>query len=275
VTEPSETVELVALAVREGAVRCGFPGAPGTITLRAGGTYWLVPGHLLTVGVAKRWSHRGHPYLSGEILGTRLDVAALGLEPLGLEHFGQWDPAEHYWGEEGEPLEDWARPIHDHGPRPQYEMEQVLPGESIESTFDLVLEANELSRAGDEPGARRILMDLLLADLRCLDAHAHLSMQAFDLTPRQSLAHAEVGVRIGELSLPPGFDGVLPWGLIDNRPFLRCLHSQGLGLWRAGRQAEAAAVFESMLWLNPTDNQGVRALLPAARSGEDWESWEE
>ena len=274
-TEPSETVELVALAVRERAVRCGFPGAPGTITLRAGGTDWLVPGHLLTVRVAKRWSHRGHPYLSGEILRTRLDVAALGLEPLGLEHLGQWDPAEHYWGEEGEPLEDWARPIHDRGPRPLYEMEQVLPGESIESYFDAVIEANELSSAGDEPGARRILMDLLLADLRCLDAHAHLAMLASDLSPRQSLTHAEVGVRIGELSLPPGFDGVLPWGLIDNRPFLRCLHSQGLGLWRAGRQAEAAAVFESMLWLNPTDNQGVRALLPAARSGEDWESWEE
>jgi hypothetical protein len=31
-----------------------------------------------------------------------------------------------------------------------------------------------------------------------------------------TLAHYEVGVRIGDLSL--GSDGVLPWGLVDNRP---------------------------------------------------------
>jgi hypothetical protein len=27
------------------------------------------------------------------------------------------------------------------------------------------------------------------------------------------------------------FDGVLPWGQIDNRPFLRCMHGFGLCLW--------------------------------------------
>ena len=47
-----------------------------------------------------------------------------GSSPLGLEHLGPWDPAEHDWDGEGEPLDDWARPIHDRGPRPQYE----LPG---------------------------------------------------------------------------------------------------------------------------------------------------
>jgi hypothetical protein len=35
---------------------------------------------------------------------------------------------EHYWGHEGEPIEDWAKPIIARGPRLEFEMEQVLPG---------------------------------------------------------------------------------------------------------------------------------------------------
>ena len=54
-------------------------------------------------------------------------------------------------------------------------------------------------------------------------------------TPERVVRHYEAGVRIGELSLGDEFDGVLSWGLIDNRPFLRCLHGYGLCLWRLGR----------------------------------------
>ena len=78
-------------------------------------------------------------------------------------------------------------------------------------------------------------------------------------------------MRIGELSLGAGFDGVLPWGWIDNRPFLRCMHGYGLCLWRLGRTSEAAAVFERMLWLNPSDNQGERFNLHWIRTGRAWE----
>jgi hypothetical protein len=50
----------------------------------------------------------------------------LGLVPLKLEDQGNWDPAEEYWGEQGEPIEKWAKPIIARGPRRQFE--QVLPG---------------------------------------------------------------------------------------------------------------------------------------------------
>ena len=36
----------------------------------------------------KQWRYAGHPYLSGEIASTRLDVAVLGLMPLRLEDQG-------------------------------------------------------------------------------------------------------------------------------------------------------------------------------------------
>jgi hypothetical protein len=41
----------------------------------------------------------------------------------------------------------------------------------------------------------------------------------------------------------PANSAGMPWGLIDNRPYLRCLHGKGLCLWRLGRVQEAAAVF--------------------------------
>lgn len=82
-------------------------------------------------------------------------------------------------------------------------------------------------------------------------------------------------MRIGELSLNPGFHGVLSWGWIDNRPFLRCMHGYGLCLWRLGKSSEAAAVFERMLWLNPSDNQGERFNLHWIREGRTWEESED
>jgi hypothetical protein len=110
-------------------------------------------------------------------------------------------------------------------------------------------------------------MELCDSDLRCLDAHAHLGTLVFDSGPEDALRHYEVGLRIGELSLGDGFDGVLPWGHVDNRPFLRCLHGYGLCLWRMERFDEARRVFDRMLWLNPWDNQGVRFLSEAVRAG--------
>jgi hypothetical protein len=112
---------------------------------------------------------------------------------------------------------------------------------------------------------------MLLEDLRCLDAHAHLGNLGFDERPEVAVHHYEVGVRVGELSLGEGFEGLLPWGRVDNRPFLRCMHGFGICLWRLGRDREAIDVFERMLWLNPTDNQGVRFLLPEVRAGDRWE----
>jgi tetratricopeptide (TPR) repeat protein len=230
-----------------------------------------VPGELITVTPRKKWRYAGHPYLSGEIKAWHLDVAALGLTPLKLEDEGMWLPHEHYWGEPDAPIEEWAKPIIERGPRPAHEMEQVIPGEDLhDPTTDPILESVELKEAGEYGEARRMLMNLLISDLRCLDAHAHLGNLVFDHEPEKALRHYEVGVRIGELSFGDNFDGFVPWGHINNRPFLRCLNGYGLCLWRLGRFKEADDVFTRMLWLNPTDNQGVRFLIHDVRNGEAW-----
>jgi len=267
----SRPVDLVVVAVKERAARCRFIGSERVITLRAGSLGGVVPGQVVTVRANKHWRHNGHPYLSGKITSARIDAAALELTPLVLNELGAWDPAEAFWGEGDQPIDDWAKPIIARGPRPMFEMEQVLPGrdpEDLES--DPILEANDLKEAGDTAGAQDILAQLLEVDLRCLDAHAHLGNLLFQTSPHWAIKHYEVGVRIGELSLGADFDGVLAWGLIDNRPFLRCMQGYGLCLWRLKRWEEAEQVFERLLWMNPSDNQGIRFLLPDVHARLVW-----
>jgi hypothetical protein len=267
----SGLVELVVLAVKDRAARCYLLESGHAITLRARRIWGAAPGQIVTVHPDKVWRHSGHPYISGQIERVRTDAAALRLTPLKLRGGGVWEPDDHYWGEQGEPLEDWARPIAAWGPRPIFEMEQILPGEDPDDfDSDPIIEANDLKDCGDAQGAWDLLGALLEADLRCLDAHAHLGNLMFDTSPFWAVNHYEVGVRIGELSLDPNFAVVLPWGCLDNRPFLRCLQGYGLCLWRLQRFEEAEQAFMRMLWLNPSDNQGVRFALTRVRAREAW-----
>jgi hypothetical protein len=267
-------VDLIVLACKSNALRCRLVGTTRELTLRTA-VRNEAPGGIITVMPTKQWTHARHAYLAGTVQSIRADVEALGLPPLAVHEQGEWDPETEYWGEEGEPIEEWAEPIIARGKRPMFEMEQVLPGADPEDfDSDPIVDASELNAAGDRAGAREVLMKLLAQDLRCLDAHAHLGNFAFDRSPSEALRHYEIGVSIGAFALGRKFDGVLPWGLIDNRPFLRCLHGMGLCSWRSGNTREAAAVFRKMLWLNPSDNQGARFNLAAVEAGKSWAEME-
>lgn len=266
--------DLVVLACRSNALHCRLLQGARTITLRAP-VRDEVPGAIITVVPTKQWTHARHPYLSGEVTAQRFDVTALDLAPLALRDEGEWDPEDEYWREEGEPLEPWAKAIIARGRRPMVEMEQVIPGADPEDwDSDPITDAADLRESGDVRAAYKALMDLLARDLRCLDAHAHLGNLEFDHSPKQALRHYEMGMTIGALSLGKDFDGVLPWGLVDNRPFLRCLHGVGIANWRLGDLRVAKAAFTKMLWLNPGDNQGARFCLAAMEAGKSWEEME-
>jgi len=271
----SKSAELIVLGVKkQEAARCRLLGQDKELTLRTSGLWNVVPGEIITVIPKKHWSYAGHPYLSADIAGTRFDLAALNLTPLRLTDEGMWNPKDEYWGEENEPMQEWAKTILARGPRPQYEMEQIVPGvkpADFDMDTDPILEAVGLREAGDFVGADQVLNGLLIADLRCLDAHAHLGNFKFDHRPEIAFRHYDIGRRIGELSLDPGFSGVLRWAMIDNRPYLRCLHGYGLCLWRLNRFDEAAAVFTRMLWISPSDNQGARFNLDEVHAGVPWE----
>jgi len=232
----------------------------------------IVTGEILSISPTKRWVLGTHEHVSGKMESHRIEAKALDIMPLELRDEDVWDPEEHYWGEDDEPLEDWAKPIALWGPRPAFEMEQVIPGFKPDSWDpDPVSEAAELNRMGYCGQANGLFHEMLIKDLRCLDAYAHLGLMAFDSFPQWAIRYYEMGLRIGELSFEENFIGVLPWGRIDNRPFLRCIHGFGLCLWRLGRRKEAEEVFQRMLWLNPSDNQGAGFLLNEICNGKDWE----
>lgn len=268
-------VELIVLACKSNALRCRVLGTARELTLRTA-VGDEVPGEIITVVPNKSWTHARHPYLAGTVEACRLDVLALGLPSLKLRAEGAWDPDDAYWGEEGEPIAEWARPIIARGKRPAFELVQIGPGaDSEDFGSDPILAASDLWAAGRRAEARELLMRLLATDLRCLDAHAHLGNWEFERRPRQALRHFTAGVGIGALTLGTDFDGVLPWGLIDNRPFLRCMHGLGISSWKLGHTREAAGVFRRMLWLNPNDNQGARFNLAAVAAGRTFEQMEE
>lgn len=262
-----DVLDVAIRANRQRAVRCQVLGASNQLTLRTPDHWRLVPGEIARVTVTKCWTYDGFGYISGKIVNVRLDVAALGLVPLSLQDHGMWDPADYDAGEEEELAGSHAR-----GPRRAFEMQQVLPGaDPDDPDDDPILRAIEFQDAGADEEARRELMNVLVEDLRCLDAHAHLGNFALRQFPEQALRHYEIGLRIGELSLPRGFDGVLPWGAIDNRPFLRCHQGYGLALWKLGRFEEAAATLDRLLDLNPGDHQGARFEVEEVRVRHPWQ----
>ena len=202
----TKDVDLVVLALKGNAVSCRILGEEYDLGLRPSGACETMPGEIITVSPRRKWRYGGHPYLAGEIKASRTDIPALGLTPLKLHEMGMWDPKEHYWGEPDEPMEPWAKPIIKRGPVPEYEMEQVLPGEETDNPdTDPILEAVDMKETGNLRKARRMLIDILSADLRCLDAHTHLGLSAFPRDPDTAVRHYDIGVKIGELSLGKDF----------------------------------------------------------------------
>jgi len=192
--------------------------------------------------------------------------------PLKLRAQGLWDPAEQYWGEPDEEPHAVVAEIIAAGPRPEFEMEQVIPGVDEEDwDSDPVADAAELHRAGADRRATAILTGLIAQDERCIDAWVHLGNIALDghgLKPALELFERAVG--IGEQSLPAGFAGVLPWALVDNRPFLRALYGLGLCAWRQRRWDDAESIFLSRAWLDGAGTWDSVWCLDRVRGRQRW-----
>ena len=89
-------MELVVLSLKQSTARCRLLDRDRVLTLRPSDLWNVVPGHIITVRPRKQWRYARHPYLSGRIEQTRLDIPALNLVPLQLEDCGMWDPEQEY-----------------------------------------------------------------------------------------------------------------------------------------------------------------------------------
>ena len=80
----ADSLELVALSVKQRAARCLVLGTERLVTFRADRVWSIIPGEIITMKLRKQWSYGGHPYVSGNIVSTRVDAKALNLVPLRL-----------------------------------------------------------------------------------------------------------------------------------------------------------------------------------------------
>ncbi len=236
-----DETELVVLASKELSLRCRG-GDGGRVNLKVPGSESLltVPGMIIRVVPKKIWNKGS--FITAEILDRRIDIPALGLDPLPVD-----DPGGGF-----------------------YEMQPVMPFGPGEDSVGFAL---ELFEAGYDVDAVNVIHETLTEDLRCIDAHTALGNHHFEQRTfwEPALLHYQVAVQLGQWFLGPGFAGQLPWGLIENRPFLRALHGLGLCHYRAGATDEALAVFHQMMRYNPSDNQGARMLIKDIEAGRTWQ----
>ena len=200
-----QRVEAVVLKVNEQSARVRVPGEESQVTVRMSSydAWRLVPGHIATLLLGKRWTWRGAPYASGQHEAARIDIPKLGLAPLPLTGGDLEDLADGV-----EPYDDSADPYtrlwreFTSKPRPTYEFDPIawgaLPGRDIED--NPTCNAAELADAGDMQGATELLMDALCEEPRCIDAHAHLGNWAFDDRPQKG--GQEVQGLLAEQGLP-------------------------------------------------------------------------
>ncbi|KPF42988.1 hypothetical protein IP87_21390 [beta proteobacterium AAP121] len=133
--------------------------------------------------------------------------------------------------------------------------------DGLVAELDGLLDAKEQG-ALTSAGYTKSLQKLIAEEPDFTDAHAHLAYAWIEQgKPKKALDASLAGLAAANRHIPEGFAGQLPWGLLENRPYLRTLHGALLAAVRLGRHKDAVAFAERMLTLNPTDNQGVRYLL--------------
>ena len=67
----------------------------------------------------------------------------------------------------------------------------------------------------------------------------------------------------------PKWPSELPWGILENRMYLRAICYKADSLLDTGEKDKAIGLYRLLLKLNPDDNQGIRYLLAGVYAGLD------
>ncbi len=134
-----------------------------------------------------------------------------------------------------------------------------------DEAYDDLHKAIDLWQMGELTEAERKYRRLLEVYPEFIDAYHHLALALSDQGRAEEAFEVwQEAVELGLGCLPADFERgghQLPWVLLENRPFLRAYHALGLEYLERGWVEEALRVFDEILTMNPSDNQGVRSLV--------------
>lgn len=137
----------------------------------------------------------------------------------------------------------------------------TTPSASFESADRVFDEGMEFWWEGDRRTALRYFRRALALDPQHADAHNHLGIASLDARKlKNAEQHFRAAAAGGEARIQRDRAHV-PWGIVENRPYLRALGNLALTLAEQRKWAEALAIHQRVLTLNPNDNQGIRYLV--------------
>jgi len=113
--------------------------------------------------------------------------------------------------------------------------------------FDDLLDAHQSGEMNDKRYIAE-LNRLIGLEPDFIDLHAHLSFTFLEQDkPQKSLDAALTGLATGNRLIPEGFSGVIEWGYVENRPYLRALQGAMLAYVRLRRHKDAVTLIDKML----------------------------
>ena len=147
-----------------------------------------------------------------------------------------------------------------HGNEWTFEFPRLRP-----EVYEFFRNALDLRDAGDAVQAEKDLRLLVEGYPEFIDAFHHLAIILYE-SDRYSEAseYWQYAVEVGLQAVPETFkvgSHRLPWIILENRPFLRAYHSWGLKHLNCADIQTASSIFQTILAMNPNDNQGIRSLL--------------
>lgn len=135
-------------------------------------------------------------------------------------------------------------------------------GESRSKLFERYYDASDLYYMGEIKKSQKMVQEILDEDAHFIDAHnllGDIALEAGNL--QKARAHHKKAMEVGDKIIPSVFEGKIRWGFMENRPYLRAIHSYAQDLLDQRDIGAAIPLFERLLDYNPQDNQGIRLLI--------------
>ncbi len=132
---------------------------------------------------------------------------------------------------------------------------------------ELYYEAMDMANAGEYKTAIKLLQVAIKIDPEFVDAYVGLTAVYRDMgNLKKEKECADIGFELTKKQFPK-WPSEMPWGMIENRAFMRSICDKAMTAQISGDQKTAEELYRLLLKMNPGDNQGIRYLIAGMLEG--------